>query len=327
MSKNRGWIFVLNNYTEEEWLGIKDWPGSEEEITYLVCGKEVGPKCGTPHLQGYVRWKNARCFNSMKKLLPKAHWAPAKASDYDNLVYCSKDGDFFDYGQKPKQGKRTDLISIRDRILEGERVDDIIMEKPHLGHQYGRTMDRMEDITMRKKFRNVMTEGLWIWGDTGVGKSQMAFKEYTPETHYVWPNDGKWWDGYRQQDTVVLNDFRGEIPYNMLLQLVDWCPMWVPRRSREPMPFISKRVIITSSLPPERIYHHRMEEDCISQLLRRFRVLELKNGPIFEKLAQKCSEGNTKTSELLDDDFETDSDYETVSNASLGDPFGIQIPR
>lgn len=40
-------------------------------------------------------------------------------------------------------------------------------------HQYGRTLNAVEDITLRQKYRKWMTEGIWIYGKTGVGKSHL----------------------------------------------------------------------------------------------------------------------------------------------------------
>ena len=142
-----------------------------------------------------------------------------------------------------------------------------------LFHMYGRTLTKLEDLRMRKLFRNFMTQGVWIWGPTGTNKSRMAFEGFTPETHYNLVNDRGWWDGYCQQETVIINDFRGWIPYDELLQLVDRYPYSVRRRGREPMPFLSKKVIITSALPPSKVYCNRNEGDSIEQLLRRFDVI------------------------------------------------------
>ena len=34
-------------------------------------------------------------------------------------------------------------------------------------------------------------EGLWLWGDTGAGKSHEAFVDYDPDTHYEVNADDK----------------------------------------------------------------------------------------------------------------------------------------
>ncbi len=59
-------------------------------VTYTIVGKETG-ESGTPNLQGYVVLRNSR-LSAMKKLLPKAHWEPAKGNTDQNVEYCSKAG-------------------------------------------------------------------------------------------------------------------------------------------------------------------------------------------------------------------------------------------
>lgn len=263
------YCFTLNNWTEEEYEKLKKIP-----CVYMCMGKEVGEK-GTPHIQGYIHFKNERSFNAVRKLMKRWHIDGCRGSLWDNIDYTSKEGKWEEFGERPKQGKRTDLDGIKEDIMKGKKVDEIILEKPMIYHQYGRTLNKIEDLVMRKNYRKEMTKGIWYWGETGVGKSHMAFEGFTPETHYVLPNDNGWWDAYTQQDTVIINDFRGEIPYNQLLNLVDKWPFTVKRRNREPMPFTSKLVIITSSLKPEDIYHNRNDEDKIEQLLRRFDVIKV----------------------------------------------------
>lgn len=244
---------------------------------YLVYGDEICPTTGRQHWQTYVVFNYQKTFSAVKKLYKGAHLEPCKGSPEANMRYCKKEGKWKEFGKAPAQGERGDLIEVKEDILNGKLTcEDIIIENPMLYHQYGRTLDKVEDIALRRKFRKKMTEGIWYWGRTAVGKSHEAYKDFTPETHYNYPNDKGWWDGYRQQETVILNDFRGDMPYNELLQLIDKWPHNVRRRCREPMPFTSKRIIITSSLPPEEVYHNRAEKDNIDQLLRRIKVIELK---------------------------------------------------
>lgn len=269
MASARNCCFTLNNYTETELKDVLDW-----KCSYLVVGKEVG-ESGTPHLQGYVEWGRSVRFTTLKKLNDRIHWEKRRGTAQQAADYCKKDGNFTQKGDISSQGERKDLDEVKESILGGRKVDDILLEDPMLYHQYGRTLNKIEDLYMRKRYRVQMTKGIWYWGETGVGKSHKAFEEFTPETHYVVPNDNGWWDGYTQQHTVILNDFRGHISYNELLQMVDKYPFSVKRRNREPMPFTSRFVIITSSLPPEKVYHNRNDEDKIEQLLRRFDIIHM----------------------------------------------------
>lgn len=254
---------------------FKEEPVFTDEMNYLIYGSEICPDTGRHHWQGFVYWKNAKTLKASGKKLHRSHCEGMKGSIEQAIDYCKKEGKWKEFGKKPKQGEKKDLDEIKDEIMNGKKVDDIVLESPMIYHQYGRTLNKIEDLAMRKKWRTEMTEGIWYYGKTGVGKSHIAFENYTEVNCYQWVNDGGWWDGYAQQETVIMNDYRGEIPYNMLLQLIDKWPIKVRRRNREPMPFLSKKIIITSSLKPEEVYRHREDEDKIEQLLRRIKVIKL----------------------------------------------------
>lgn len=250
---------------------------------YLMMGREICPTTNKPHWQSFVNFSDAKTMTACVKVLHKhfgikCHVEPCKGSLEDNEQYCSKSKDYYEWGTRPAAGTRTDLNDIKNQILEGKKVDSIAIETPIIYHQYGRTLNKIEDLAMRKKYRTVMTEGIWYWGKTGVGKSHKAFENFTPDTHYVYPNDSGWWDGYCQQDIVIINEFRGEIAFKELLDLCDKWPKSVKRRNREPMPFISKTIIITSCHPPDEVYVRSLNDnDRLDQLTRRFKVIELKN--------------------------------------------------
>nr|WPR18757.1 MAG: replication polyprotein [Skomarfal virus 50] len=275
MSRNRNWCFTLNNYSEIEFNKWCQWITAY--CNFGIIGKEVG-EGGTPHLQGYFERKNAVGFSVLKNFCGRSSFRVANGSGEDNFNYCSKEDKYWIHGEykKKKPGKRTDLITLRDEVMSGLSIDNIALERPDMYHQYGRTLNKLEDLRMRNVYRNFMTLGTWLWGATGVGKSHIAFDGFTPSTHYVYPNDGGWWDGYVQQETVIINDFRGEIPYGFLLQLVDKWPVSVKRRNREPLPFMSRRIIVTSSMRPEDVYHGVIDrDDNIAQLIRRFEIVNV----------------------------------------------------
>ena len=60
---------------------------------------------------------------------------------------------------------------------------------------------------------------------------------------------------------------------NELLTMIDCHPnYYVSRRCREPLPFISKKVIITSCMQPFEVYKNLNKSDKLSQLYRRLKV-------------------------------------------------------
>ena len=248
----------------------------EKKMKYLIYGAEICPKTGKSHWQGAVYFKNEISLKSAQKLLNigKSHIETfTKTTTSEAINYCRKDGKFKEFGEEPEQGKRKDLKIIRDEILAGRSVESIGMENPIIYHMYGRTLNWIEDNVMRDKHRTEMTKGIWYWGKSGTGKTHKACEGFTPKTHYMFNNDNGWWDDYKQQDTVIINEFRGSMPYCELLELVDKFPKKVRRRGREPLPFISKLIIVTSVLKPEEVYHNLSERDSLEQLYRRFEVI------------------------------------------------------
>lgn len=290
MPKSRLWCFTNYDleFDYETYL-------RETSATYVAVGRETCPKTKRLHDQGWVYFEGQRgSMKGVAKQLGNCHVAVCRGNIDQNDDYCSKEGQLREWGTKPKQGERKDLQLMRDDIMAGKRsVDEICVEHPEVYHQYGRTLSKLEDIALRKRFRTWETKGIWYWGKTGVGKSHKAFEGFNPETHYVFKNDRDWWDGYIGQETVIFNEFRGNITLQELLELVDKWPKEVARRCREPAPFLAKTVIVTSSLPPLEVYKNALSEyERIDQLNRRFEVIELKSSG--RVLDQKCSEGNTE---------------------------------
>lgn len=122
--RSRGWCFTINN----------DDPNDLDEVlllncTYIVFGFEEGEE-GTNHIQGYVHFANARTMIQVKTLLSRAHLEVARGSAHDNYKYCTKDGDFYEFGDIPSQGNRTDITAIKKLLDEGASMEDIQEEFP-----------------------------------------------------------------------------------------------------------------------------------------------------------------------------------------------------
>lgn len=281
-----------NNETSEQIAYVKKnafvatyWaePKFIQCMSYLAYGKEVCPTTGRDHWQTWIYTKNQMTETALAKAInkdkPECKMLAGKNCKFmygtfqHNDDYCSKESSLTTFGVKPRQGARHDLAQLRDRLVNGTTtVDFVALDEPHLYHAYGRTLHKIEDIVGRKRVRTEMTKGIWIYGKTGTGKSHRAYDEAFGQTVYTWNVlDGKWWDEYTGQDVVILNDFRGEIPFNVILQMVDKWEFKVSRRNRVPMPFTSKLVIITSSQHPDIVYSDAGED--LGQLHRRFKII------------------------------------------------------
>lgn len=89
VNPSKKWVFTLNNYTEEQMVLLKARLETLGE-KYIV-GKEIGEECGTPHLQGWVSFKNrVRPITAIG--IKEIHWEKQKGTNQQCIDYCSKEG-------------------------------------------------------------------------------------------------------------------------------------------------------------------------------------------------------------------------------------------
>lgn len=89
----RNWCFTINNYTLEDINDIPTWKSLGGGF-----GKEVG-ESKTPHLQGFVCFKNAVSLGYCKDLHATAHWEMMNGNPSQSVAYCSKDGEYIQWGK------------------------------------------------------------------------------------------------------------------------------------------------------------------------------------------------------------------------------------
>lgn len=285
---------------------IKEWV--EKYCTYAIFGMEHCPTTGRLHIQSYIKRTTAVTVktqnNKLRQLgLERFDLRIAKGTDVQNKTYCSKEQVLWEFGTPGKQGERTDLKELTERIANSSHplreLDEITMDEPDMYHKYGRTLIRVADIAQRNTVRTKKTEGIWIYGPTGVGKSYQAYDQFNINTHYdVKLKDKGWWDGYRQQETVIIDEFRGQFPMWELLRLLDDTPHSVPSRNKEPIPFTSERVYITSCHRPEEVYKNLADGDSIEQLYRRCKVFFKPS--LAAPATEVLREGNTSNFNKID---------------------------
>lgn len=252
-----------------------------QRMAYLAYGAEQTAS-GQHHWQGMVIYQHPRTLNAVIKKWKPAHVELMMGTPEQARDYCKKEGKFTEHGNFPEQGKRNDITEFVNQIMEGTLTPtDILMEHPTMYHIYGRTFIAAYDEFLRTRFRTKMTKLIWIFGKTGKGKSNWAFKFFNPDTDYEWSDDNGWWDNYRQQPKVIIDEFRGQLKMNELLRLADRHPLSVSRRGRPPMPFTSETIIITSALKPSEIYCNLSENDRLDQFYRRATIYECDDYGLF----------------------------------------------
>lgn len=191
-------------------------------ITRGEAALETCPDTGREHLQGRITYKSAHRRPYMKKQNPKAHWEPTKLI-HDWTYGHKKDSSLVWQVDNRRQGHRKDLEELKLAVEEGK--GELECFESHFGTmvRYGRGVERYRSLLSAKQ-RKAHCETFVFWGSAGVGKSEYVAKRW-PEAYELCPDEkgAIWWDGYDNQETVVLNDYRGDwMKYHCLLRLLDW---------------------------------------------------------------------------------------------------------
>ena len=239
------------------------------ECNYIVYGEEVGEQ-GTPHLQGFVTFKNSCRLAALKKLIPRAHWEKAISKEAA-ANYCMKEQNYVIRDHRT-QGERNELLEFADQIrLSGikraaETHPAQIIKYPSGAKLYHRLM--LSDCNW-----HIPPLVKWYYGEAGSGKTRSVFEQYSDIYVKNCSKGNKWFDGYHQQKVCLLDDFRSDtFDWGFLLQLLDRYPLMVEIKG-EMIPFNSPIIIITTPRSPENTFVNIGED--INQLLRR--ISEQKN--------------------------------------------------
>jgi hypothetical protein len=179
-SKDQGkyWVFTCFNYDEVDSL-------EKSGYKYLIYQEECCPNTGRMHLQGYVAFSTNRRFNSLKALMPTAHWEKRRGSHTQAKEYCQKDesntdpwrrfegGDDSDIADV--KGERTDILRVSESILEGSKVEDVAIQYPREFIKYSRGIRELHSIVRDKNNQNILNvqlEGklLYKWQKDAIKK-------------------------------------------------------------------------------------------------------------------------------------------------------------
>lgn len=249
----KAYCFTINNYSEDEYASVLRT--CEDESRYAIVGREVGEQ-GTPHLQGYIIFTRAYRFQTIKdRFFPRAHIEVAAGSTKSNREYCSKGGDFAEFGEPPAQGggTRDELArKFRDAVSEGHSgIAGFADEEPGTWYYSGHNLLR-NHIAIQRPIDRPDIHVLWLFGDPGVGKSRRAHEMY-PHAYVKEPRT-KWWNGYLLEKEVIIDDFGpGGIDINHLLRWFDRYKCLVENKGGM-IPLFADKFVVTSNFHPCNIF-------------------------------------------------------------------------
>lgn len=255
MPPKKGYCFTLNNYTEDEFSAIARV--CESESQYAIVGREVGAS-GTPHLQGYILFKRSYRFQTIKdRYLPRCHIEVAAGNAQSNRTYCSKDGDFVEYGDIPSSaegGSNRDEIAraFRDALGRGHAgLDEFATANPGSWYYSGHNLLR-NHLTLQRAIERPDIHVEWYYGRPGAGKSREAHEKF-PEAYVKDPRT-KWWNGYLLEKEVIIDDYGIQcVDINHLLRWFDRYKCYIESKGGM-MPLYADKFVVTSNFHPSQLF-------------------------------------------------------------------------
>lgn len=295
--KHQSFCFTHNNYSEDDIKRYRSFTATF--CQFIAWGCETAPTTGTPHLQGYLWTCRAHTLQQVKRKCPGAAvFVPGtkKGPKYwlqdgheGRVGYIFKEDSGEQHGMPPSeedhaeqcpkgQGTHSDLLAVKKEIDEGFSCEDLMVDVQYFGvfakHQrYFETYQALQ----RRRTTFSKPEVVCYYGKTGVNKTRRVYDEHAYadlNAFYVHtPQMGQWFDGYAGHPTVLFEEFRGGVPFGMLLTLLDGYPNIKVQVKGSSVYWSPKRIFITSSLHPREWYKCLADEDKIEQLLRRIDLI------------------------------------------------------
>lgn len=249
--KARNWIITVNN--PGEWN--IEFPNN---VVYCV-GQEESGESGTPHWQLLMKFKHPVRLNQVKRVFPRCHAEVRKGSEVQALNYVLKEDtrvrQLSPYGITQEQieclltsGKRRtgSLDLIKEKIDQGANEQDIADD--FFGDWVRHHRAFRAYILLKSSPRSLSDAPtvIVLYGPTGTGKSRYCIERY-PGAY--WKQRSNWWDGYTNEKVVVIDEFYGWIPFDLLLRLCDRYPLMLETKGGQ-VNCLADTIVITSNTLP-----------------------------------------------------------------------------
>jgi len=262
VKRGRRFVFTINNYHADD----VTWFKSQTQHNMLIAGEEVGEE-GTAHIQGAVAWTTAVRFGQVQSWW-NTRYAGAnqackiwvrnmKGSPKQSQKYCSKEGKVIIHYNKLKQGDRQDLTDLWEDIQQGKRWKGLVEDDEHrsTAARYHKFVDKAIGIAEESGAdANRSVRVMVIYGEAGLGKTGGPKKCYKDDIYQpIVGANTVWFDGYKGQSVLLIDDFYGGIKYSYLMKLLDRGKLMLEVKGSTTYAKWNK-VIITSNVHPSEWY-------------------------------------------------------------------------
>lgn len=275
--RSTDWVFTLYDVREAKKLFLIE----NLQCRFLVFQEEACPTTKRKHYQGFVQFHTRKRGRTVQRAFraPTMHVEVRRGSVADAIEYCSLD----EWMDKPKgkvagpwmKGtptygpKTTSQNRIVDLVKTGATDQEIFEAMPTVFLSSFNGLKRAKDLYRDYHFQKPK---IFIYiGPTGSGKSRTVYQATDPRNRHL----VNLWDksfpfhGYENEENMVLDDFRGELPYGQLLQLLSGNPTPLNYKGGRRLN-TTKNYYFTSSVPVTDWYSDRYECDDLYRRINEY---------------------------------------------------------
>lgn len=237
-------------------------------LGYAVWQRELCPETGREHLQFFIEFTRRTRWTAVRKLLPGAHIEPCRNVEAA-IAYCRKEDSRVDGPYEFGTHQHLCTGSSVPDTLKTTRVGIFLQENPTCWRSV-RSLQTIRSMSMPK--RTELTTLWCFYGPSGSGKTWLARKimQGLGMDEVYWHDGSQWWDNYDQEKVVVVDEYRGSFPIQVVLKLGDCTPYKVPVKGGY-VEFNSELVIFISNLTPDLLFY---KHDGPSDIALRRRLKE-----------------------------------------------------
>lgn len=245
-----------------------------KDIQYIKGQQEKGNNTGYEHWQLIVHSKKKMTTYGMSKIFPQCNIEPTRSKAAEDYVWkddTKVEGTEFENGTPIiNRNKKADWELVRTMAKEGD-VENIPAD---IYVKYYNTLKRIKIDHEQPTHRGAVEIRLFL-GPTGTGKTFRAWDEFGTEDTYSKISTTKWWDGYKGQGKVIIDEFRGVVSIGTLLRWLDpvGYPLSLEVKGGQVMAKFNK-IILTSNIHPEQWYPE-LDRASKDALLRRINIIEI----------------------------------------------------
>lgn len=254
-SSNKGTKFVFTNFKKCDYKKV--YAENNDIIRGIAWGVERCPKTGKSHDQGFIQmYKQCRWTAIQKLFQSKCHFEVMFGSIEDNTKYCSKDGKYTKLGKFVTKGYRSDLHNIKDDLNQGASLYDIMDNYTSDFVRYHSGIMKMKSLIDKKKSKNWRdVEVTVLYGKAGSGKTSYVSNKHGYNNIFTLNLEAEkfMFDGYDNEDVLLIDDFNGGIKYTQLLRILDGHPLPLNVKNGRCYANFTK-IYITSNVTPANWY-------------------------------------------------------------------------